>query len=170
MARLDFDFHATKRPFSRPGLVLLLAGAVAFVWSAIAWQHARDRQAGLAHQLAALETPAPRPVARARPEDQTARDARARLVAQLQYRWQPAFDALSAAHGASVALTALEANQARARIRLTAETRRFDQALAWIARLQAQPGVRRVTLVQHEVQADAEQTPVQVVVDVEFAP
>lgn len=170
MARLDFDFLAAKRPVSRLGLALLVTGAGALAWSALAWQQARDRQAGLARQLAALEAPASRPVARTRPADQSATETRARLAAQLRYRWQPAFEALSAAHDSTVALTALDANQARARIRLTAETRTFDHALAWIARLQAQPAVRRVVLVQHQILADADQSPMQVVVDLEFAP
>lgn len=170
MARLDFDFHVAKQSVSRLGLALLLAGLSALGWSLVTWQQARDRAAGLALQLAAAEPAVNRPAPRPKPADEAARDARARLAAQLAFRWQPAFDALAAAHDRTIALTALDANQARARIRLTAETRTLEHALAWIARLQAQSAVRRATLVQHERLTDAEHKPMQVVVDVEFAP
>lgn len=169
MARLDFDFHASGPRRSLFGVLLALAGAAAFAWSAQAWQAARDAQAGLELRIAALDTAA-RPVAATRlsPATQAGEAARQRVSAQLAYRWQPAFSALAGARDKRIALLALDAVQAKSQIKLVAEARTLEDVLAWIGRLQRQPGVKRAVLVQHDVQADAESQPVRVVVHVEL--
>ncbi|MEW6120843.1 MAG: hypothetical protein AB1593_12225 [Pseudomonadota bacterium] len=166
MARLDFDFHAAPARPSVVGLVLALAGAAALAWSVHIWQAARDREAGLDLQIAALENVRPASTRRAEPANVAAQETQARIAAQLAWRWQPAFDALSGARDRRIALVALDANQAKARLKLTAEARTLADAVAWIERLQAQPGVSRAALIQHELQADADQQPVRFVVDV----
>lgn len=168
MARFDFDFHAAPARPPLAGLALALAGAVLLAWSVHAWQTARDKEAGLALQIAALEKARPAAARAAPPADLAAQQTRARIAAQLAWRWQPAFDALAAAQDKTVALVALDASHAKAQLKLTAEARVLEDALAWIERLQQQPGIKRVTLVQHEIQVDVDQQPVRFVVNVEL--
>lgn len=158
MARLDFDFHA--RP-ARPGKLaaaLLLAGvaASAWVWSNLQAAHARHDD--LSAQIATLEAAKQRTVAK--PAARTETTAYSRIAAQLDFTWQPAFDALAATHSNKIALVSLDAIQAKAQLKLTAEARQLADAIAFIEALQQQPGVKRATLIQHEVQADADQKPV----------
>lgn len=172
MARLDFDFHTAAARPSVLGVILAVAGVAALAWSANVWQAARDREAGLDLQIAALEDTVqnarPRSAPRAAPATVAAQGTQARIAAQLAWRWQPAFDALTAARDARIALLALDANQAKARLKLTAEARTLADAVAWIENLQAQPGIKRAALIQHERRADADQQPVRFVVDVEL--
>jgi len=169
MARLDFDFHtAPKRP-KASGLALLLAGAAALAWSAHAWQAARDAEAGLDLRIAALENVRPPAAPRPVPADAAAQTARAQVASQLAWRWQPAFAALASTRNARVALVSLDASQAKSQLKLVAEARTLDDAIAWIGRLQQQPGVRRAALTQHEVRADSAERPLRFVVQVELA-
>jgi hypothetical protein len=169
MARLDFDFHAAPARPKASGLALLLVGAAALAWSAHAWQAARDAEAGLDLRIAALENVRPAVAPRRAPADAAAQAARAQTAAQLAWRWQPAFAALAATHNARIALVSLDASQARSQLKLVAEARTLDDAIAWIGRLQEQPGVRRAALVQHEVRADSAGQPLRFVVQVELA-
>lgn len=166
MARLDFDFHAAPVRPSAAGLVLALAGAAALAWSMHAWEAARDREAGLDLQIASLENVRPASAPRAEPANVASQETQARIAAQLAWRWQPAFDALAGARDKRIALVALDANQAKAHLKLTAEARTLEDAVAWIERLQGQPGVKSAALTQHEFQADADQRPVRFIVDV----
>lgn len=171
MARFDFDFHV--RP-SRPGtlgIVLALAGVAAMTWSWMNLQAARATEAGLAMQIAALEQSSMhRAVKPASRGDEVAAATRASVAAQLNYSWQPAFDALAAAHSGKIALVSLDAVQATSRLKLVAEARQLADAIAYIDTLQQQPGVRRVELLQHEVQADDAQKPLRVSILVELGP
>ena len=171
MPRLDFDFHA--RP-SRPGMLgiaLALVGVTAMAWAWMNLQAARATEAGLAMQIAALEQvsshPAAKPTSHA---DDAARLTRAHVAALLEYSWQPAFDALAAARTSKIALVSLDAVQARSQLKLVAEARKLADAIAYIEALQQQPGIRRVELLQHEVQADDAQKPLRVNILVELGP
>lgn len=161
MARLDFDFHARPPHPGKLGIALALAGVVALAWSWSTLQAARATEAGLALQIAALEQTPPRtpppPASRA---DAAAHTAQAGIAAQLAYSWQPAFDALASALSNRIALISLDAVQAKSQLKLVAEARKLADAVAFIDALQQQPGVKRATLIQHEVQADADQQPV----------
>ncbi|HEX7971648.1 MAG TPA: hypothetical protein VF501_05455 [Thiobacillus sp.] len=171
MARLDFDFHAQP---SRPGMLaigLALAGVTALAWSWMNLQAVRATEAGLTMRIAALQKSPAHPVVKpATRADDAARVTRARVAAQLAYSWQPAFDALAAAHSGKIALVSLDAVQANAKLKLVAEARQLADAIAYINVLQQQPGVRRVELLQHEVQADDAQKPLRVTILVELRP
>lgn len=169
MNRLDFDFHAAPARPPVLGIVLALAGLAVFVASFETWQAARAREAGLELKIAARADTRPQPAQRAAPADVAAREVQARVAAQLAYRWQPAFDALAAAQDKRIAFIALDANRTKARLKITAEARTLEHAVAWIEKLQEQPGVRRAALLQHEIQADVAEKPVRFVVDVDLA-
>ena len=165
MARLDFDFHTRS---ARPGLfslTLLLGGVVAAGGSWQTWQSARDTQAGLALQIAALEQTRPRKIAK---PVQRGDEARQRIAAQLAYAWQPAFDTLAAARNNKIALVSLDAVQAKSQVKLVAEARQLADAVEFVDALQQQPGVRRAALFEHEVQRAPKEHPVRFTVVVEL--
>lgn len=169
MARLDFDFHAQPPRPGKLAIVLALAGVTAIAWSWMNWQAARATEAGLAMQIAALQQPsAHRVVKPATRGDEAASATRASVAAQLKYAWQPAFEALAAARSSKIALVSLDAVQAKSQLKLVAEARQLADAIAYIDALQQQPGVRRVELLQHEVQADDAQKPLRVNILVEL--
>jgi len=160
MARLDLDFHRAERfRLDALSIGLLLAGALALAWVGEQWLAARDAEAVQAGALLKLEQrPAPRRVvSRA---DSAGEAAHARITAQLNAGWQPAFDALAAARSSKIALLSLDAVHAKRQIKLVAEARRLADAVEFIEALQQQPGVLRAVLVQHEIEADAEYQPV----------
>jgi hypothetical protein len=169
MARLDFDFHS--RP-ARPGvlgIVLALAGVAAMAWVWMNLQTAHATGAGLAMQIAALEKSQSRPsVHPVKRTDDAAQRTRSQVSAQLAYSWQPAFEALAAARSSKLALVSLDAVQSTSRLKLVAEARHLADAIAFIDALQQQPGIRRVELLQHELQADDAQKPLRVTLLVEL--
>lgn len=169
MARFDFDFHAQPSRPNLLGIALALAGLTAMAWAWVHLQAVRATEAGLAMQIAALEHASSHPAAKpASHADDAARVARARVAAQLEYSWQPAFDALAAARTSKIALVSLDAVQARSQLKLVAEARQLADAIAYIETLQQQPGIRHVGLLQHEVQADDAQKPLRVNILVEL--
>ena len=147
------------------GVALLLAGVVAAGWSWQAWQSARDTQAGLKLQIAALEQTQPRKAAKPATRGD---EARQRVAAQLAYAWQPAFDTLAAARSNKIALVSLDAVQAKSQIKLIAEARQLADAVEFVDALQQQPGVKRAALFQHEVQRAPQEHPVRFTVVVEL--
>ena len=171
MARLDFDFHAQPSRPGMPVILLALAGVAAIVWSWTNLQAARATEAGLAMQIAALERAPSHAAAKpATHADDAAQVTRARVAAQLEYSWQPAFEALASVRSSKIALVSLDAVQAKSQLKLVAEARQLADAIAYIDTLQQQPGVSRVELLQHEVQADDAQKPLRVNILVELKP
>lgn len=169
MARLDFDFHSRPVRPGTLGVALGVAGVAAMAWVWMNLQAAHATEAGLAMRIAALEKsqsrPAVQPVKRT---DDAARRTRSQVSAQLAYSWQPAFEALAAARSGKIALVSLDAVQSTSRLKLVAEARHLADAIAFIDALQQQPGIRRVELLQHELQADDAQKPLRFTILVEL--
>ena len=171
MARLDFDFHARPARPGKLGIALALAGSVALGWAWTNLQAARATEAGLALRIAALEQARPRAAEKPATRAGTAADATQALVrSQLDFSWQPAFDALAAAHSSKIALVSLDAVQAKSHIKLVAEARQLADAVEFIEALQQQPGIRRAALTQHEVQSDDPEKPVRFNLLLELGP
>ena len=173
MKAYDIDF---ARPSARPaliGLALLLTGAVLLLTTfADSSELAAERDAQLG-QLAQLEEAArvaarPKPAGVQRLKLDAGEASQAKILASLNYRWQTAFTALDGAAGKQVALLSVDAAQAKREIRVVAEARKLPDALDYVARLNAQPGIRRAVLQQHEVLTDAEFTPVRFTVIAEL--
>jgi nitrate reductase NapAB chaperone NapD len=162
MARLNLDFHRADRfRLDALSVGLLLAGALALAWVGEQWSAARATEAAQAGALLKLEqgslAPKPPVISRA---DSAAQAAHARIAAQLNAGWQPAFNALAAARSSKIALLSLDAVHAKRQIKLVAEARHLADAVEFIEALQQQPGVVRAVLVQHEIETDAEYQPV----------
>lgn len=169
MARLDFDFHSRPVRPGTLGVALGVAGVATMAWVWMNLQAAHATEAGLAMRIAALEEsqsrPAVQPVKRT---DDAAQRTRSQVSAQLAYSWQPAFEALAAARSGKIALVSLDAVQSTSRLKLVAEARHLADAIAFIDALQQQPGIRRVELLQHELQADDAQKPLRFTILVEL--
>jgi nitrate reductase NapAB chaperone NapD len=166
MARLDFDFHPHPARPGKLAAVLLLAGVAASTWVWSNLQAAHARHDDLSAQIATLETAKQRTAAK--PVARAGTTAYSRIAAQLAFSWQPAFEALAATHSNKIALVSLDAIQAKSQLKLTAEARQLADAIAFIEALQQQPGVKRATLIQHQVQAEADQKPVRFDIMVEL--
>jgi Tfp pilus assembly protein PilN len=169
MARLEFDFHARPSRPGKLGVTLALAGVAVLIWAWTNMQAARATEAGLATQIAAIEQARPHPSAKPlAPTDDPARATRMHVAALLEYSWQPTFDALAAARSSKIALVSLDAIQDKSQIKLVGEARQLADVIEFIESLQQQPGIKRVALTEHEVQADDKQHPVRFNVLVEL--
>lgn len=175
MASLHFDF---QKPSTRPtvwGVLLLLIGLVALGATLIAMQQARDAHQARVKQLAVLEQTLQqrkpvRKVATRSTTGDAGQLARARVRANLDYSWQPAFAALQATITPKIALVSLEGSQAKKQLRLVAEARQLADAVAYANQLGLQPGVLRTALLQHEMQERDAQHPVRFTLLLEMRP
>lgn len=176
MAILNFDF---KPPSNRPGMLgvaLLVAGIAALGASLIHMQQANQVHAAKSQQVAAFEqaqqkrTPSLVKSRRSPATADIAQVAKARVRSSLDYSWQPAFAALEATHSRKIALVSLEASQAKQQLRLVAEARRLADAVEYANQLSLQNGVKRTTLLQHQVQEKDGQRPVRFTLLVEMRP
>jgi Fimbrial assembly protein (PilN) len=90
---------------------------------------------------------------------------RARAVTrQLTLPWGDVFDAVESAAAANVALIALQPDGTQDTVRITAETRNLDDALAFVRRLKATRRLSGVHLASHQVREQDAQRPVRFVV------
>lgn len=176
MATLNFDFQPRSTRPPAWGMVWMLVGIVTLGASLVNMQHTTQVHAARAQQVAALEqtlhkrTPA-RALSRSRQNTgDAAQLAQARVRANLDYSWQPAFAALQAAHSPKIALVSLEASQSKKQLRLVAEARRLADAVAFANQLDQQNGVARTALLQHEMQERDAQHPVRFTLMMEMRP
>ena len=175
MATLDFDFKARSTRVSALGVVVLLAGMIALAVTLFYAQQTNAAHVARASEVAALErAQQKRAPVRAKSNRPAAVDiaelARARVLSNLDYSWQPAFAALENTRSPKIALVSLEASQTKKQMRLVAESRRLMDAVAFSNQLDLQPGVVRTALLQHEVQEKNAQRPVRFTLVVEMAP
>lgn len=166
MRRLDLDFQPARRAAWFGWLLLLIsltaAGKLVLEF--------RDLQADLAHAQgrsarleARLSGGAPADLRGAR--DYAAQLAQARGIAkQLTLPWGDLFEAVESAATTKVALVALQPDADQEVVRITAETKDLDDALAFVRRLQETRRLNGVYLASHQVQAQDPRHPVRFVV------
>jgi hypothetical protein len=166
MAILDFDFHPpTTRP-TLAGVLLLLAGLAAVAAAIASVRHADAARTDLQEQVALQEQAVQKRVPnrslakRNASRSEAAKLARARVVATLEYSWEPMFKALEATQSKKIALLSLDANQTKKQVRVVAEARTLTDAVEYIGLLQRQPAIKRALLQQHEVQSEPAEHPV----------
>lgn len=176
MANLNFDF---RPPSTRPtvlGMVLLLVGMVTLAGSIVSMQQTNQAYAARLQQKTALEQTLQkrRPLRAQSTSRSTAGEAallaKARVQANLDYSWQPAFAALQATFNKKIALISLEGSQAKKQLRLVGEARQLADAVAYANQLGQQRGVLRTALLQHEMQERDAQHPVRFTLLVEMRP
>jgi len=142
--RAEPDFLQTR---PRPPLVAWLLLAVGLGLAALVGA----RHATLTEQLATLTVPETPVAAKPRPERG--------MVATPARPWGELLNRLESQRPQQIALLSLRGDAARGDARITAEARSAADMLAWFDSLRA-AGFGDATLVQHEVQLEAEQQPV----------
>lgn len=142
--RAEPDFLQTR---PRPPLVAWLLLAAGLGLAALVGA----RHATLTEQLATLTVPETPVAAKPRPERG--------MVATPARPWGELLNRLESQRPKQIALLSLRGDAARGDARITAEARSAADMLAWFDSLRA-AGFGDATLVQHEVQLEAEQQPV----------
>lgn len=171
MRRVALNFQPTRR-IAWPGWLLLalsviVAGRLVLQFSALQTDVAlaEGRVARLQSRVEGRDSRRPHS-AQALTKELT----QARTVAQrLTLPWSDVFDAVETAATAKVALIGLQPNADRKTVRITAESRNLNEALAFVRRLQATRRLERVYLASHQIQTRDAQRPVRFVVMAGFA-
>lgn len=148
---IHIDF-ADRRRGSLPGIVLLIAGMACAGWSAANFIDADERQARAESRLARLTRKlegAPRRVS-VEPEIRRLFAGAVRVQGELQRPWDQLFRDVESAVDASVALLGFEPDVGKRQLRLVAEAKNLDDALAFAARLESTPSLAGVHLTQQE--------------------
>jgi hypothetical protein len=161
MKRVELDYLAPARRPAWPGLLLLV---VALAVAAALFERYRDTQAELARlQLAhGMLPPAPRaapPPSRERLDAET-RNAES-VVRQLALPWAALIQALEASATREVAILQLQPDADTRSVRVTAEARSREAMFEYLRRLAAAPVLADAHVVNHQVQRDDPQRPIQ---------
>lgn len=157
MRALELDFLHPAGPRVEVGVVLLavglaLAGLVGWRYSVLSGDVARlEARVDDAQRLARRDLPRMRvPAGDARALAQEVGRANA-VLATLTLPWDAMFRELESAASPNIALLGIQPDGAGRQVRLAGEARRFEDLLAYIARLEATPGFRDVFLSGHEL-------------------
>src|SRR6185295_17946425 len=154
---LELDFLA-RRPAAPWAGPLLLALALAFAIDVgITWTEARravgEKETRIA-SLTRLAGAARAPGAPLQPASAEELAAAADTVRRLSLSWDRLFAALEAASSDKVALLGLEPDPRTQSVVITAESKDYAAALAYVGQLQRAGPLERVHLVHHELKRD----------------
>lgn len=164
MNPIALDFIADTRPGRRAGVVLAALGAFALSAALVAWWQMSDTRVQTEREVRALEARArlhERRIAPVKRQPADLDEARAvqRARAELDRPWGALLDALEAAPSGKVALLAVEPDARARKLRVTAEARRYADALAYVAALEAQPLLSGVALTDHSINTSDKEQP-----------
>lgn len=170
MRPIDLDFHRAPR-HSRLGWILLAAGlAMAAVLAAVQHEAATEtaHHQKTLHDLETRLAEAAPPQASRTSDDATLATAR-QVLAQAERPWNQLFATLEAADDKNTAILSITPDTVRGQVRIHVEARHLSAMLAYQQRLQADNGLRHVTLVDHELVQGAAETPVRFHVSASWA-
>lgn len=152
MNALDINFIAHRRLASPLGLLLLVAGVLAFGTVAMVYldaqealQRAQDRQA-----RASAASASARKRASSVTVASTAAPAAALAVAQLRLPWNAVLGELDGLADSSVALLKVEGQGPTRALHLTGEAKTMAHVVAYIARMRQSPSIESAHLAHHE--------------------
>ena len=161
MRRVELDYLAAPRVPLWPGLLVLV---VSIAVSAELFVRYRDTQAELARlQLAGSMVPAQRraPPAPSRERlDAEMRNAES-VVRQLALPWAGIIQAIEASATRDVVILQLQPDADTRSLRLTAEARSREAMFDYLRRLSSAPALADVHVVNHQLQRDDPQRPIQ---------
>lgn len=159
MRAVDLDFLATRRTRTRLGLLVLVAGigavgAVGLRTQSVAAQIDEAKQK-IGATRSESRRPAAAPTEPARDPKLVAQEVvRANAVlANLAVPWDALFGELESAASGNVALLAIQPAAGGRKVLLSGEARRFEDLLAYVARLEGTAGFANVFLTEHELRA-----------------
>ncbi|MGE5490672.1 MAG: pilus assembly protein [Actinomycetota bacterium] len=155
MQALDIDFHRPPRP-SALGWLLLAVGLAALAALLAAHRHWADGSERLQATLYSLESRLPRPTpAKSNGKNDEALTAARLALEKSRMPWGSLFKALESADNPDVALLAVTPEASRGLLKIHAEARDLSAMLAYHRRLEQEPVLRQVTLVDHETGGEA---------------
>jgi hypothetical protein len=160
--QLLLDFSGNRSRGGPIGIALAVIGALCLI-GVLAQQHALGNQrAGLELRQAALLSVRHRGQSTDSIAGLNAQDA-TKTVRALAAPWSQLLAELENASGdtaGNVALLAIEPDQAKHRVRVTAEARSLELALGYVQRLRKTPVLRYPMLDNHELRSDDKDHPV----------
>jgi Tfp pilus assembly protein PilN len=159
MRALELDFLNPVRTRTRLGLLVLLAGLGAIAAVGFRAQTLDDQvqvlrqRVGDSRKLVRRDTPATNEPARD-PKLVAQEVIRANAVlSNLAVPWDALFGELESAASGNVALLAIQPASGGRKVQLSGEARRFEDLLAYVARLEGTAGFGSVFLTEHELRA-----------------
>lgn len=159
---VELDFAGTRSRGGVAGMVLAVAGAVGLALVMLQLHSLSGRRAGLELRAAALEHAQHRSTSLDSVGGLGAQNAE-RTVRELATPWSQLLAELehaSSDKSGEVALLSIEPDHAKHRVRVTAEARTLDLALAYVQRLRKTHVLRYPMLDSHEIKADDKDHPV----------
>lgn len=166
MRALRLDFLHPTPPRRKLGLALLVLGiaaAGAAAWryqSLVAETDALTARVADTKRMARRDLPQMRQLA-ADPKVLAQEIVRANMVlSSLSVPWDGMFGELEAAANANVTLLGIQPEASGRQVRLAGEARRYEDLLAYVARLEATEGFANVFLAGHELKAGGATRPV----------
>jgi hypothetical protein len=172
MQALSLDYERKPRRGSRPGLLVLLLGAVAVL---IVADLAVEANRAKTESEAALARPDRKRVPAVRSSERDPKRSAEEMkiadaIAQrLTLPWADLFDALEASSNNTVALLALEPDLSKRVLRITAEAKNKADMLAYVNRLNEDRRLLNVYLMDHQLQAQTPGEPVRFSVQASWA-
>jgi Tfp pilus assembly protein PilN len=164
--RLHLDFARPRPPRVWLGASLAVAGALAAAatlvqYHALAGEAARlEARIADAQRMARRDLPRLRQVGldpRALAEEVRAANA---VLAQLTIPWGALFREIEAAGSEDIALLSIQPDARARALRIAGEGRRFEDVLAYVARLESRPALADVFLASHELRDGGADRPV----------
>lgn len=176
MRRLHLDFLHPEPPLALAGLLLLAAGIAATAGAGARYYMISSEVGALEQRISDAKRLARRDMPRLRPPvgdpkqlGEEVQRANA-VLAQLTFPWDAMFKELEDASSDDVALLALQPEGNGRGLRVGGEAKRFEDLLAYIARLEARDGFSNVFLVSHEIKPAGAQKPVAFTLVADWAP
>lgn len=159
MQRLQLDFLHPQGRRLTPGIVLLALGLLAAALTGWKFQSLASEQAALRAQIGDTQRLLRREAPRVQSGGGTQyadQVMRANVVlAALNLPWDAMFRELEAVANENVALLAIQPESTGRHVRLAGEARRYEDLLAYVARLEQTPGFANVYLSNHQAVEDA---------------
>ncbi|HZN27384.1 MAG TPA: hypothetical protein VFB75_24365 [Burkholderiales bacterium] len=166
--RLDLDHFAPPRRPRWLGFLLLAAAAI--VAGEVTQQY-REAQLALERQQAVqgmlnVQRPAAKSIPKARLDEQV-RNAEA-VVRQLTLPWGRLIETLETTGTKDIAILQLQPDAQQRVLRITAEARNQEAMVEYLRRLSEVPGFAYVHLLNHQVQQENPQRPIQFAAQASF--
>ncbi len=166
--RLDLDHLAPPRRSRWLGFLLL---ALAVVAAGEMTQHYQEAQLALERQEAVqgmlnVQRPAAKSIPKGRLEEQL-RSAEA-VVRQLTLPWGRLIETLETTGSKDIAILQVQPDAQQRVLRVTAEARNQEAMVEYLKRLSEVPGFAYVHLINHQVQQDHPQRPIQFAAQASF--
>lgn len=158
-ARLHLDFVRPSAPRTGLGIALAVAGAVAAGAALLEYRSLAGEVSLLEARIADTQRMARRELPRLRQASldpktlaDEVRNANA-VLAQLTIPWDALFREIEAAADPSVTLLSIQPDATSRGVRIAGEARRFEDVLAYVARLERRDALAKVYLTSHEVRS-----------------